>query len=44
MNAFFSTKQLYGFLIVVEINDKKEPVTIEELLSAVKSAENSTDK
>jgi hypothetical protein len=43
MNAFFSTKQLYGFLIVVEIDDKKESVTIEELLPDIKSAESSSD-
>ena len=44
MNAFFSTNQLYGFLIVVEIDDKKEPVTIEELLPAIRSAESLKNK
>lgn len=39
MKAFFSTNQLYGFLVVVEINDKKEPVTIEELLPAIQNVE-----
>jgi len=32
MNAFFSTKQLYGFLVVIDIDDKNEPVTIDEIL------------
>ncbi len=32
MNAFFSTGQLYGFLVVIDIDDKKEAVTIEDVL------------
>lgn len=32
MNAFFSTGQLYGFLIVIDIDDKEEAVTIEDVL------------
>ena len=32
MNAFFSTGKLEGFLVVVEIDDKKAPVNIEEIL------------
>lgn len=32
MNAFFSTGQLYGFLVVIDIDDKKEAVTINEIL------------
>jgi hypothetical protein len=32
MNAFFSTKKLTGFLIVVNIDNKKMPVTIDEIL------------
>ena len=32
MNAFFSTGELEGFLIVVNINDKENDVTIEEIL------------
>ena len=41
MNAFHSSGNLYGFLIVVDIDNEKEPVTIEELLPAIKEAENS---
>lgn len=36
MNAFFSTKQLYGFLVVIDIDDKREPVTINEILPFIK--------
>ncbi len=36
MNAFFSTKQLKGFLIVIDIDNKKEAVTIEEVLPFIK--------
>ncbi len=32
INAFFSTRQLYGFLIVIDIDDKEEAVTIEDVL------------
>ena len=32
MNAFFSTGELEGFLVVVDINDKEANVTIEEIL------------
>ncbi|MCF6271522.1 MAG: hypothetical protein L3J41_17575 [Melioribacteraceae bacterium] len=32
MNAFFSTGQIYGFLVVIDIDDKKEAVTIKEIL------------
>ena len=32
MNAFFSTGELEGFLVVVDINDKKSDITIEEIL------------
>ena len=32
MNAFFSTGHLYGFLVVIDIDDKKEAVTIEDVL------------
>lgn len=39
MNTFFSTKQLYGFLVVVELDNKKEPVTLEEVLPVIKSVE-----
>lgn len=39
MNAFFSTGELDGFLVVIEIDDKKEPVTIEEILSFIQQAE-----
>ena len=40
MNAFFSTKQLKGFLVVIEIDDQKKPVTIDELLPLILEAEN----
>ena len=32
MNAFFSTRQLYGFLVVIEIDDKMKPVQLEDIL------------
>lgn len=32
INAFFSTGQLYGFLVVINIDDKKEDVTMDEIL------------
>lgn len=32
MNAFFSTGQLKGFLVVLDIDDKKIPVSIDEIL------------
>jgi hypothetical protein len=32
MNAFFSTNQIYGFLVVIDIDDKKEAVSIDEIL------------
>lgn len=32
MNAFFSTGQIKGFLIVIDIDDKKEPVSMKEIL------------
>ncbi len=41
MNAFHSSGNLYGFLLVVDIDYEKGPVTIEELLPAIKEAENS---
>ncbi|MCP4970531.1 MAG: hypothetical protein GY932_08060 [Arcobacter sp.] len=31
INAFYSTKKLKGFLVVIEIDDKTKPVTIDEL-------------
>jgi hypothetical protein len=37
LNAFYSTKELEGFLVVVEINDKKQPVTIADLLKFIKN-------
>lgn len=40
MNAFYSTNQLKGFLVVVDIDDKQKPVTIEELLPVIKAIEN----
>lgn len=43
MNAFFSTGELYGYLIVVDINDIKEPVTIEELLPVINQYELNSD-
>ncbi len=36
MNAFFSTKQLRGFLVVIDIDDKKEAVTIADVLPFIK--------
>jgi len=39
MNAFFSTGQLKGFLVVIDIDDKKEPVSIDEILPFLTSIE-----
>jgi hypothetical protein len=39
MNAFFSTGELDGFLVVLEINDKKKPVNIEEIKPYILDAE-----
>jgi hypothetical protein len=39
MNAFFSTKQLYGFLVVLNLDDSKRTVTIEELSPFIEAAE-----
>lgn len=39
MNAFFSTGQLYGFLVVLNLDNSKQPVTIEELKPYVEAAE-----
>lgn len=39
MNAFFSTGQLYGFLVVLNLDDSNKPVTIEELLPLIEAAE-----
>ncbi len=36
MNAFFSTKQLFGFLVVIDIDDKTEAVTLKEILPYIK--------
>ena len=36
MNAFFSTKQLRGFLVVIDIDNKKEAVTINDVLPFLK--------
>ncbi|MBK8947031.1 MAG: hypothetical protein IPM32_17425 [Ignavibacteriae bacterium] len=36
INAFNSTKQKKGFLVVFEIDDKEKPVTIEEILPYIK--------
>jgi hypothetical protein len=36
MNAFFSAGQLYGFLVVIDIDDKKEAVRIEDVLPFIK--------
>jgi len=35
MNAFFSTEKLEGFLVVVDIDEKKKPVKIEEILKYI---------
>ncbi|MCB9207464.1 MAG: hypothetical protein H6611_09200 [Ignavibacteriales bacterium] len=37
INAFSSTKQKKGFLIVLEINDKQENITLEEILPYIKN-------
>lgn len=39
MNAYFSAGELEGFLVVINIDDKKGPVTIEELLPLIEKAE-----
>lgn len=39
MNAFYSTENLKGFLVVVNIDDKKKPVSIEEILPYIKKTE-----
>ncbi|MEE9430773.1 MAG: hypothetical protein V3V16_07025 [Melioribacteraceae bacterium] len=31
INAFYSTKKLKGFLVVIEIDDKNKPISIEEI-------------
>jgi len=36
MNAFFSTGELKGFLVVIDIDDKKEAVKIDEVLHLLK--------
>ncbi len=36
INAFFSTGELRGFLVVININDKKEAVKIEDVLPFIK--------
>jgi hypothetical protein len=40
MNAFHASGNLYGFLVVVDIDEKVKPVTINELLPIIKEAEN----
>lgn len=35
MNAFFSTGQIKGFLVVIDIDNKNEPVTINEILQFI---------
>ncbi|MCB9250329.1 MAG: hypothetical protein H6613_18150 [Ignavibacteriales bacterium] len=37
INAFNSTKQKKGFLVILEINDKQENVTLEEILPYIKN-------
>ena len=39
INAFYSTKQRKGFLVVVELDDKKEPVSFEEIRSLIEEVE-----
>ncbi|MBL1212112.1 MAG: hypothetical protein HND52_02030 [Ignavibacteriae bacterium] len=39
VNAFFSTKQLKGFLVVVEIDDKEEPVIIKDVEQFINQAD-----
>ncbi len=39
MYAFYSTGQLKGFLAVVNINDKQEPVTLQEILPVILAVE-----
>ncbi len=40
MNAFFSTNKEKGFLVIIEINDKNEPVSAEEVIPFLESVEN----
>ena len=39
MNAFFSTGQLYGFLVVLNLENKNEAVTIDEIRPYILAAE-----
>jgi len=39
INAFFSTKELKGFLVVVNIGNERKPVTIDEIRPYILSAE-----
>jgi hypothetical protein len=39
MNAFHASGNLYGFLVVINIDDKKQPVDINELLPIILDAE-----
>ncbi len=39
MNAFFSTGQLYGFLVVIDIDDKNFPVQVEEISNIIDELE-----
>lgn len=39
MNAFFSTGELDGFLVVLELDNKEKPVTIEEIKPYILDAE-----
>jgi hypothetical protein len=39
VNAFFRTKQPKGFLVVLNIDDEKKPVTLDELLPFIQEAE-----
>jgi hypothetical protein len=39
INAFFSTKELKGFLVVVNIGNEGKPVTIDEIRPYILSAE-----
>ena len=40
MNAFFSTNNLKGFLVVVDIDDSQRSVQIEDVLNFIQEAEN----
>jgi hypothetical protein len=44
MNAFFSTGQLYGFLVVLNLDEVKKPVTIDDLKAFILAAEKITAK